>query len=141
MVSEEYCDLRIECLDDRFDLVDRLDGHHIRLVEQDDIGELDLISQSEPSATGNTPNRDNGHGQIGDVPLVLGLDIDTMSVGEEINRFKVIHESSRVDDRDTGVQPGNLVETTFGYQFGESSSRLGRLSRIFGKRLFDILES
>jgi hypothetical protein len=37
---------RIECLDDRLDTIDRLGRHHIRLVEQNDIREFDLIGQA-----------------------------------------------------------------------------------------------
>jgi len=56
--------------------------------------------------------------QVGDVPLVLRLNIHPMSISKEINRLEIIHESSGIDDGDTSIQSGNLVETTFSDKFG-----------------------
>jgi hypothetical protein len=39
-------DSRIQGLDDRLDTIDCLGRHHIRLVEQNDIREFDLIGQA-----------------------------------------------------------------------------------------------
>ena len=58
--------------------------------------------------------------QVGDIPLVLWLDIHSMSISQEVDSLEIIHVSSRVYDRDTCVQTSNLVEPTFSDKLGES---------------------
>lgn len=41
-----------------------------------------------------------------------------MPIGKEINSLEVFHEPRRVDNGNTSVQSGNLVETTFSDQLG-----------------------
>ena len=57
--------------------------------------------------------------QVGDIPLVLWLDIHSMSISQEVDSLEIIQESSRVYDRNTCVQASNLVQTTLCDQFGE----------------------
>jgi hypothetical protein len=41
-----------------------------------------------------------------------------MPISKEINSLEIIHESSGVDNGDTSIQSGDLVETTFSNEFG-----------------------
>ena len=47
--------------------------------------------------------------QIGDIPLVFRGNIDPMSIRQEIDRFEIIHEPSRIYHRNTSIKPCNLV--------------------------------
>lgn len=137
--SDVLPDSRVQRLDDGLDLVDRLCWHHVRLVQQDDIGEFDLVGQPIELAEGHT-SQGRVDEQIRDVALVLWRDVDAVSVRQEIDSLEVVHEPRRIDHRNACVESSDFVQSSLGDELGKSGSRFGRLGRVLRQRLLDLLD-
>lgn len=57
--TEGWIDLRIERLDELLYFIHLRFWHHVRLVEQDDIGKFDLIGQTDISICSSNANRED----------------------------------------------------------------------------------
>jgi hypothetical protein len=77
------------------------------------IGQASTVSVAKTKALS-----ERGDLQIGDVPLVLWLNIDPMTISQKVDSLEVIHEASRVDYRNARIETSDLVQSTLGNQFG-----------------------
>lgn len=94
--------VRVQLADDAADAVDLVPGHEVALVDDQDVGELDLVDL-----------------QVRDVAVVLGGHV-RLPVDEEVGRLEVPHEVDRVDDGDARVQPGHLGQAAGLEDLGEA---------------------
>ena len=82
-----------------------------------------------------------GNLQIGNIPLILGIDLFPVSIRQEVRGIEIIHKRRTIHHRHTTIQPSDLAQSSRSNELRQLLSVFWRLSRIDGKTFFDFLES
>lgn len=126
---------RIEGLDEVFDTADLFLVYQVGLVEENDVGEFDLVGQAIDQTLQNQRNDSvignvNPGLQIGDIPLVLGSDLGAMPIRQEIRRIEIPQKGRTIHHTDTSIKSGDLAQPALSDETRQAFTRLGSRGRV-----------